>query len=412
MREPSEESRNKKPRLYFVWNYSNWGGAQIYFLAIINTARKFYDITVVMPENSAPRLYDYLNKAEIKYELLPPQTNLISAAGIIAKLKVHIRKITAENQLVNQICARDLAKTILHVDLGFWQSFLPLFRLARRAPVYTTIHTALPPVAGWREIVWKTKGFLISRLKNYHFIASNNDAKKSLRPFISDQKYREIAVAYSGINRAEIERVSAQKIDRAEICRRYNLPENKLLIFSVGQFIERKGCRVVLEAMRELKNNLPNVYFVWLGTTPVDEEATVQIRKFDVEENFRLIGADEIGKTREDLLVLFSAADIFVLASLQEGLPIALVEAMALGKPCISTRINAIPEAIESGANGILIAANNSSQLVEAIVRLAEDKKMRDEFGIRAQQKAFTDFDEEKSAAITLESYEKLAKLQ
>ena len=131
-----------------------------------------------------------------------------------------------------------------------------------------------------------------------------------------------------------------------------------------------------------------------------------RINDHDLGESFRVLGGDEIGDTRDDLLSLMSVADIFVLASLQEGLPIALVEAMALGLPCIATKINAIPEAIEDDENGILIPPNDPARLSEAMADLLVDHEKRKRLGAAAKRSAYERFDERNTADRTLKLYE------
>jgi glycosyltransferase involved in cell wall biosynthesis len=78
-------------------------------------------------------------------------------------------------------------------------------------------------------------------------------------------------------------------------------------------------------------------------------------------------------------------ADVFVLASFAEGLPVALMEAMALGVPCISTMIAAIPELIDDKENGLLIPPANPEALCDALRTLAIDPKFRASLALRAR---------------------------
>jgi glycosyltransferase involved in cell wall biosynthesis len=245
----------------------------------------------------------------------------------------------------------------------------------------------------------------LSRLKNFHILTSNHDAKRSLAPYLSAAKVNDIEVAYSGFDREEIERVSANATDRKAACDQYDLPTERLLILTVGQFIERKGCWVLLDAVSKLRGQCEDLQFVWVGTGSPDAGTVARIDSFGVNDCFRLMTADEIGNGRDDVLGLLSVADIFVLASLEEGLPIALVEAMALARPCIATRINAVPEAIEDGVTGLLVEAGNPDQLAGAIRRLAAEPELRSGLRTKARQKAFAAFDAANGAEITIRAY-------
>lgn len=392
--------------MIYVWNYVGWGGAQIYFFSLMKEAKKHYRVTALVPENSDQRIFDHLDELSIEYKRLPPQTDVVRQNGINEKLAVHSRWAAAERQLVRQLANEfDLANSIIHIDLGFWQSFTTLFRLSLKTRVFVTIHTALPEVAGWRRLVWKVKGGLLSRLKNFHILASNEDAKHSLLPYLSAEKYGEIDVAYSGFDSSEIARISESRDGRNLICERHGIEKERTLVVSLGQFIERKGCWTVLEASQELKKRSPDVLFLWLGTTAPDTATKAKIDSFGLANNFRLLTADDFGKSRDDVLNLLNAADIFVLASLQEGLPIALVEAMALGKPCIATRINAVPEAIDDGENGLLVGPGNAAQLAEAIQTMIDQPELRERLGRNAREKALATFDARHGAEITVRSY-------
>ena len=71
-------------------------------------------------------------------------------------------------------------------------------------------------------------------------------------------------------------------------------------------------------------------------------------------------------------------ADVFALVSFQEGLPISLLEAMALKIPCISTNVNAIPEAVKHLETGLLIEAGDAEKLAEYFLKLKADKELRE----------------------------------
>ena len=87
----------------------------------------------------------------------------------------------------------------------------------------------------------------------------------------------------------------------------------------------------------------------------------------------------------QQTLAEVAQADVFVLASFAEGLPVALMEAMALGVPCLSTMIAAIPELIEDGRSGLLVPASNPEALRIALRKLADDVVYRDQLSQRAR---------------------------
>ena len=86
-------------------------------------------------------------------------------------------------------------------------------------------------------------------------------------------------------------------------------------------------------------------------------------------------------------LTLLRRADLFALASFAEGIPVALMEAMALGLPCVSTTVAGIPELIRSGVDGLLVPPANVAALAEALEALATDARLRRTLGAAARQR-------------------------
>lgn len=394
-------------RLIYVWNYREWGGAQIYFLSLMKEAKKSFAVSTLIPSNSDESLLGYLDELGVSVDFLPPAPPVDNPRSVLSKISRRFALLRSENNLVSHITGRyDLRNTILHVDLGFWQSFLPLLRLSRQMPVFMTVHTALTAKNGLRRLLWALKGRVLSRFPSFHILASNHDARESLRKYLSALKFHDVEVAYSGIDPEEISRVTDNHPGKAQIVRRYKLPNDRPIIATVGQFIPRKGCWVVMDALSKLKARGRSFVFLWLATSPPDAIMLSRIERYGLGESFLLMHGEQIGRTRHDLLTLVSAADIFVLASLQEGLPIALIEAMALGLPCIATNVNAIPEAIIEGKNGRLVAPANSDDLAEAIATMLDEPTEREKLGAAAKETAYTKFNARRGAERTVKLYE------
>lgn len=398
----SEEKR----QIIYVWNYREWGGAQVYFMSLMKEAKKKYVVSALLPSDSEQKILQYLEALEIPYEFLPPSLTLNTTNSLSAKISNRITIFLSENRLVENILSRDdITNKIFHVDLGFWHSALTMLRLCVKTNIFITVHTRLPLCKGWRGLRWKIKGKILSRFSSLHLLTSNNDAKSGLKPYIGAKQYEHVEVAYSGIDPVEITRVTESSTTNYDVQKRYGLPQDTVILMTVGQFIERKGCWVLLESLKRLKAKGKNFAFVWLSTITPDPETMKRVDNYGLGDLFRMMDAEEIGETRECMLTLLSVADVFVLASLQEGLPIALVEAMALGLPCIATDVNAIPEAIEDRKNGMLVPPNDAIRLAEAIDKLLNNSRQRDALGAAAKKIAFEKFNEKATAERTLKLY-------
>ena len=398
-------------QIIYSWNYREWGGAQIYYLSLMKEAKKTYSVSALIPSDSDPKILQYLEALEIPVEFTDPAPPVTNPKGSIRKASHRLKVFRSENRLASRILARgDLENTIVHIDLGFWQSFRALSRLCRKTNVFVTQHTALNRLGGIRGLSWQLKGKRVSRFQTFLVLASNHDAKNSLKPFLAAAKFSDIRVTYSGFEPEEFDRVSRETTSKAEICERYSLPVDRPLLMAVGQFIERKGCWVLLDSLKILRSEGQDFQFVWLGTSPPNAAMRDRIDRYGLGDTFRLMDGEEIGPTRHDLLSLLSIADVFVLASFREGLPIALVEAMALGLPCIATNVGAIPEAIDHDAAGLLVPAGDPDKLAEAIKTLIDDPETRKMFGTAARAIAFEKFNQKTTAEQTLRIYDNVWK--
>jgi glycosyltransferase involved in cell wall biosynthesis len=396
---------DQKRRIVYVWNYREWGGAQIYFLSLMRAAQKSYAVSALIPSDSESKIIEYLDELAVPYEFLRPAPPMVPASTIAGKLSRRLALLRSENRLVRQLSRRgDLDGTIIHVDLGFWQSFLPLFRLSSMTHVFMTVHTGLPRVRRLRALLWRLKGKGLSRRSHFRLIASNMEAKQSLKPYLTRDAFDLIEVTYTGIDPVEIEATNSDD-GKAAVLERHSLPRAMPLLMTVGQFITRKGCWVLLDCLRQLKASGREFTFVWLATAQPDETAMQQVESYGLGSSLRIIAPDEIGG-RLEMLTLLAAADLFVMASFQEGLPIALVEAMALGLPCVATRVNAIPEAIEDGVNGRLVRPGEAGELAVVIGELLDDAEKRKTLGAAGKISAFQNFNSRTSAERTVKLYD------
>jgi hypothetical protein len=277
-----------------------------------------------------------------------------------------------------------------------------LFYLALQTHVFVALHIALK-VSPIRAFLVKQKFRLVCALPKFHIIASNHDVKNSLREFVPEKKWREIPIAYTGVNTSEIKTALAQNLKRDVLLEKFGIPKNRLLVFSLANIIERKGFRVLLEAAKQFKNE--NLFFVWIGDGENRQEMQRLITELGLENNVGILRPAEIGDDRQDLLQVLRLADIFVHPSFAEGLPGAMLEAMALGKAVVASAVNAIPEAIENGENGFLVEAGDAAGIAQAISLLANDSALRKEFGKKAQERVLNSFTEENCAEITIEHY-------
>lgn len=397
-------------QVIYAWNYLEWGGAQIHLFALIREVKKEFDVIIVLPNGSDKQLMKFIKDLGVRYEFFESRLDIKPATGIAKKIRRHITKIKSEYAMLKFLDKFDLEESIVHVEMTPWQSLFALIWLCLRTDVFITMHNSLPPVSKWRYLLWKIKLRIISHFQTFHIFASNNDSKNYFRGLYTDEAFEKIKVTYTSVDPAEVSGVLNAKIKRAELSSKYNLPEDKFLYFCVGQFIDRKGRWTFLEAARQLSETNPDVAFVWVSNSKPTADDLKKAGAYGLGENFILITSDQVGSEHIDLLKLLSLADVFALVSFQEGLPISLLEAMALGIPSISTNVNAIPEAVKHLETGWLIEGGDEKALTDAFQTLKDDKVLREKLSDAGQKFVIEHFNDRVVAGIALENYRQTLK--
>ena len=157
-------------------------------------------------------------------------------------------------------------------------------------------------------------------------------------------------------------------------------PEDVFLL-SVGELSDRKNHVVVIEAMKQLVQRHPQLRYFICGQGEKKQELQQLIRKYHLEDHVKLLGF------RTDVAELCQAADVFVFPSKQEGLPVALMEAMACGVPVVCSRIRGNDDLVEDGVNGYFVQKNNSREFERIISKIYINIKKESIFDKRKRNK-------------------------
>lgn len=161
---------------------------------------------------------------------------------------------------------------------------------------------------------------------------------------------------------------------------------DRLELVSVGRLAAAKAQILLVEAVAQVKQHGP-VRLRIAGEGPERPALQQRIAQLGLQKEVILEGACSQDQVRQ----LYSEADLFVLASFAEGVPVVLMEAMAMEIPCISTWITGVPELIEHGVSGWLIPPADAAALAGAILHLREDASLRQRLGqagrLRVQEK-------------------------
>jgi glycosyltransferase involved in cell wall biosynthesis len=152
------------------------------------------------------------------------------------------------------------------------------------------------------------------------------------------------------------------------------------VIGAIGRLAPQKGLQYLLQAAPLVLRDEPNALFVFVGDGPERGALEAEAGKLGIRDAVCFLGV------REDIPELLSAMDIVAMPSLSEGLPMALLEAMASGKPVVATRVGAIPQVIQERVSGIMLSPGDVSGLAAELRGLLKSSELRRTLGENARK--------------------------
>ena len=175
-----------------------------------------------------------------------------------------------------------------------------------------------------------------------------------------------------GIDLEEVRRAaSLRKATRASL----GVGHNDVVVANIAHLRREKAQHVLLEAAARMVEQFDNVTFLSVGQGPLKRELLSLHSTLGLGDRFRFLGF------RTDALALLAASDVFCLSSNQEGLPVAFMEACALGVPAVTTNVGGLSEHIEHERSGVLVAPDDPDQLSDALSKVIADGNLRKRMG-------------------------------
>jgi glycosyltransferase involved in cell wall biosynthesis len=267
--------------------------------------------------------------------------------------------------------------------------------LPRRIPLVYTEHNVWQRYH--RATYW---GNVLTYPRNDHVFAVSDEVRRSVR-YPRGLRFRrmpEVETLHHGAEPAILEDAPSPAGVREEL----GIPPAAPLVGTVANLKHHKGLQHLLRAVNEVRKAVPDVRFVIVGQGPAEGGVRALASELGLDGTVTFTGF------REDALRIAAAFDLFVLSSLYEGLSIALVEAMALSRPVVVTRVGGLPEVVEDGRQGILVEPADPQALAAGIVTLLGDPDRREEMG-RAGRRRAADLDVRKAIRRAERVYEELA---
>ena len=383
-----------KKRVLFVVTQSELGGAQRFLHTLVTRLDKNrYDILIAAGPNFG-----------CKYELL----DLLEKEGIKTLRLKHLKREI--NPFYDIRAVLELKRTLgefkpdtlflLSSKAGFLGSLAAKFMIHNSS--FKVIYriggwTFNDPWPKWKKWLWIELERFSSGWKDYIIVNNKHDLEQARNLKIKPKE--KVLVVYNGLDVYKMELLPKEEARLKlyeKAASQSGLPthtgrvfQDKKIIGAIANFYSSKGLKYLIETAEYFKNK-DDIIFIIIGDGQERNELERLIKQRDLPEKVLLLGRIP------DAYKLLNAFDIFVLPSVKEGFPWAIIEAMAAKLPVVATNVGAVPEIIEDGRNGFVVKPGRPEKIAEKIQDLLNDDRLRQEFGIQAHQTVLFKFELDK----------------
>ena len=208
------------------------------------------------------------------------------------------------------------------------------------------------------------------------------------------------AVVYSGMETADF----ANSVRDHELRNRLGIPENARVIATVARLFQQKGYEYVIPAAEKVLQSYPAAHFLFIGDGPMYDQLQADLRAKGIADHFHFAGLIPPGEVCRYL----AQADMLWHLSLHEGLPRAVVQALASGIPAIGFALDGTPEVIFEGETGCLTAAEDVDAVAEKALQLLNDPERAAAMGAAGKKMVLEKFDWRKMSDILEQEYLRL----
>jgi glycosyltransferase involved in cell wall biosynthesis len=192
-------------------------------------------------------------------------------------------------------------------------------------------------------------------------------------------------------------------VDRLETRRRLGLAPDQPVVGAVGHFLQAKGYPYLLEAVSRLRTRFADLRLIIAGEGPLEQQTRERARALGLNGCCMFLGR------RGDVPELLRAMDVFAQASLWEGIPRAVQEALYVGLPVVATDVNGTCEVVEHGVTGLLAPPRDAQALAQAIGDLLTDRDRAARLGAQGRRRMSSEFAVERTVERTQALYLELA---
>jgi glycosyltransferase involved in cell wall biosynthesis len=344
-------------------------------LSLLSDMPEFEVSAVLLNEG---RLADELRSGGIPTLVLPESH--YNAASIASQLAAHLRRHPVD---------------IVHTHK--WKDNVLAAAATIGSPVrcrVRTIHGRVEPFTGFKAV--KVLGVraldhIVNRCAVDRIVAVSRDLALE---FAATFGVGKVAHIQNGIDLRRVSPTKSAGRLRAEM----GISPEAPVIGTVGRLFAVKGLDVFLTAARQIRNARPDAQFVIAGSGPLEASLRATAQRLGLAD-VRFLGH------RDDACDVIGMMDVFVLPSLNEGIPMALLEALALARPVVASRVGGIPEIIQHNISGVLTEPGNTYDVARQCLSLLGDRETARRLGIAGRERVEQRFSADVMAAQMAAAY-------
>jgi glycosyltransferase involved in cell wall biosynthesis len=372
------EGRSGSPlRLLYVIVDLPVGGAEEHLLSLVrNLDRNRYAATVCCIGRSG-QIGKEIEESGVKLVEL----RKLQKGGYDSEIVTLLREVLRREQT-----------SLLHAHLYHANMYGRLAAFREDVPAVCSIHnTYINPKRHRRLINW----WLARRTS---FIIAGSEAIKNDILRYDGVPSEKVRVIHYGVDVGKFGRPLAREKAREKL----GLPTDRFYVGTVGRLEEQKGQNILVEAVARLRREGTEMTVLLIGSGREEKRLRAQVAREGVTDNVLFLG------TRRDLPELFRAMDVFALPSLWEGLPLALLSAMASGLPVVVTPVGGIPEIVRDGGNGFLVPPGDPVALAATLRRVRGNPGEALTCGDAAAETVRVGYSQRRNAERIMEVYEEV----
>lgn len=292
--------------------------------------------------------------------------------GDLSVVHVHSPLVASGARLVVGSLPRARRPALAYTEHNRWEQYEPATRLVNR---------------------------LTYGLDDWHLAVS-----AGVRDSVSPARRAGVEVLIHGI---DVDEVSGGAGAREAVRATWGIGPDTVVVGTVANLRAEKAYPDLIEAAARVVADVPgrDVVFISIGQGPLEDEIRSAVAAAGLGDRFRMLGY------RADATRLMAGFDLFVLASHHEGLPLAVMEAQAMGLPVVATAVGGLPEAVEEGRTGLLVGPGRPDHLARAVLALVDDPHRRAAMAEAARRSARR-FDAAAATATLEAGYRRLAEVR